>query len=79
MTKLELLEQFDKAHKGTYTIDDLAMLIVEAYTLGELEIYKQIQQIRKLYDNTCKETINGCSSDLEVFLSNLREALDGEQ
>lgn len=38
-----------------------------------------IQRVRDLYWSTCKETVNGCSDDLEMFLYDLRVALDGEQ
>jgi hypothetical protein len=48
-----------------------------------MELNKQkteaIQRVRKLYEDTLKETVKGCSDDLEMFLSDLREALDGEQ
>lgn len=32
--KVKLLREFDESHNGTYTINDLSELIVEAYELG---------------------------------------------
>ncbi len=54
MNKLELLEKFDKEHNGSYTVDDLAELIVEAYRLGEESIFipvcKPEQAVQRVRD-----------------------------
>ena len=38
---------------------------------------ERLAAIRRLYDDTCARTVYGCSDDLELFLADLREALDG--
>lgn len=56
-----------------------AIEVSEKRRIGWVKNMETIQRVRELYDKTCLATVNGCSSDLEVFLSDLREALDGEQ
>jgi lipopolysaccharide biosynthesis regulator YciM len=43
------------------------------------DCYNALGRVRDLYEHTLKATVNGCSDDLEMFLSDLRQALDGEQ
>lgn len=57
MNKLILLEEFDKANNGTYKLDDLAELIVEAYELGCDTEYEKIKLVRELHTPT---TAGGC-------------------
>ena len=49
VNKLELLENFDKANNGSYKLDDLAELIVEAFELGSEDVYEKIERVRELH------------------------------
>lgn len=45
--KVKLLKDFDERHKGTYTINDLSELILEAYELG---IERLCELRNRIYD-----------------------------
>ncbi len=74
MNKLEMLEEFDKANNGTYTINDLAELIVEAYELGCDTEYEKIERVREVIEKHWNENICSLSTYQEII-----KALDGEQ
>lgn len=74
MNKVEMLEEFDKANNGTYTINDLAELIVEAYELGCDTEYEKIERVREVIEKHWNENICSLSTYQEII-----KALDGEQ
>jgi hypothetical protein len=74
VNKLEMLEEFDKANNGTYTINDLAELIVEAYELGCDTEYEKIERVREVIEKHWNENICSLSTYQEII-----KALDGEQ
>lgn len=74
MNKLELLEKFDKEHNRTYTVDDLAELIVEAYNLGEFDVTERVRKLKDRIDDMPVETFGKY-----WLLDELEAALDGEQ
>jgi len=74
MNKLELLENFDKANNGTYNLDDLAELIVEAYELGSDDVYEKIEGVREVIEKHWNENICSLSTYQEII-----KALDGEK
>lgn len=69
-----MLEEFDKANNGTYTINDLAELIVEAYELGCDTEYEKIERVREVIEKHWNENICSLSTYQEII-----KALDGEQ
>jgi hypothetical protein len=74
MNKLEMLEEFDRANNGTYTINDLAELIVEAYELGCDTEYEKIKRVREVIEKHWNENICSLSTYQEII-----KALDGEK
>jgi hypothetical protein len=74
MNKLEMLEEFDKVNNGTYTINDLAELIVEAYELGCDTEYEKIKRVREVIEKHWNENICSLSTYQEII-----KALDGEK
>ena len=80
MNKLELLEKFDKEHNGTYTIDDLAELIVEAYMIGEESIYLPIYKMaKKAFNDGMGVDINDPKFADRMLASQILLFLDGEK
>ena len=80
MNKLELLEKFDKEHNGTYTIDDLAELIVEAYRMGEDSIYLPVyQMVKKAFNDGIGVDMNDAKFYDRMLASQILLFLDGEK
>ena len=81
MTKAELLENFDKEHNGTYTLEALAMLIVEAFNLGEEPSHRVYKLHFKLPSNDVESgfTCYECSkTSLVEYPCSTIKALDIE-
>lgn len=80
MNKLELLEKFDKEHNGTYTIDDLAELIVEAYMIGEESIYLPIYKMaKKAFNDGMGVDMNNPKFANRMLASQILLFLDGDK
>ena len=80
MNKLELLEKFDKEHNGSYTVDDLAELIVEAYRLGEESIFIPVYKLaKKAFNDGIGVDINDQKFADRMLASKILLFLDGEQ
>jgi hypothetical protein len=71
VNKVELLENFDKANNGTYKLDDLAELIIEAYELGCDTEWEKIKRVIELHyavnDGGCGDPDCCSPSDSEDF------------
>ena len=80
MNKLELLEKFDKEHNGTYMVDDLAELIVEAYRLGEESIYLPVYKMAKVaFSDGIGVDVNDPKFAERMLASQILLFLDGEK
>ncbi len=78
MNKLELLENFDKANNGTYKLDDLAELIVEAYELGCDTEYEKIKRVCELAEKFLQEPDDEMVN-YHLAARRILIALDGEE
>jgi len=83
MNKLELLENFDKANNGTYNLDDLAELIVEAYELGSDDVYEKIEPVRQYCNELFERGLGIDASDprftARLVATQVLNYLDGEE
>ena len=80
MSKLELLEKFDKENNGTYTVDDLAELIVEAYRIGEESIYVPVYQMaKKAFNDGMGVDMNNPKFANRMLASQILLFLDGDK
>lgn len=87
--KLDLLEQFHKEHQGTYNLDALSKLIIDAFYLGEQENLEAVQRVRELHKPIDGIGVKVCAICIEDHMMYWTEqafypcatikALDGEQ
>lgn len=87
MDKFELFEAFDLKHQGSYTLEALAALVIDAFDLGAESEQATIQQVRDLHKpnendecSICAYAVNFMGGlDYEPYPCPTIRYLDGEQ